>query len=255
MALLSFDDGQKSHMERVRLPDPHARPKPHIVVVDADDGGRALVSGVLTRAGYDVTGLHDGEMLLPLLREHDVDLLILEVELPGMDGFALCQTIRAVSDVLIIFLSAHSEAADRIAGLHLGADDYLAKPIEPSELQARVAAVLRRGKRTQGVGERLHVRALLLESLHASVLRADGKRINLIRTEFRLLFELARHSGCVLSIEHILSAVWGNTAISNRNLVALYVRRLRTKLERDAANPYISSTKGGYIFLTEAGRA
>jgi DNA-binding response OmpR family regulator len=197
MALLWCDDEQASRIERAGLRDSYARPKPHIVVVDADDGGRVLVSGALTSAGYHVTGLHDGKTLLPLLIEHDVDLLILEVDLPGMDGFALCQTIRCLSAVPIIFLSARAEATDRIAGLHLGADDYLAKPIDPSELLARVAAVLRRGKHGQ--------------------VRGDQVRL--------------------------------------RTLVALSIRRVRAKLERNATNRSIGSTTNGDVFLTEAGRA
>jgi DNA-binding response OmpR family regulator len=166
MALLSLTDEQASPIERVGLRDPCARPKPHIVVVDADDCGRALVSGVLMSASYRVTGLHDGSSLLPLLREHDVDLLILEVELPGMDGFALCQTTRYISEVPIIFLSARAEAADRVAGLHLGADDYLVKPIDPIELLAHVAAVLGRCKRDQAHGDQVRIRSLAAVSLH-----------------------------------------------------------------------------------------
>jgi DNA-binding response OmpR family regulator len=166
MALLWCDDEQASPIERAGLRDSHARPKAHIVVVDADDSGRALVSGVLMNAGYRVTGLHDGEMLFPLLREHEVDLLILEADLPGMDGFALCQTIRAVSDVPIIFLSARAEAADRVAGLECGATKYLVKPIEPTELQACVAAALGRGNRRRGMGDQVRIRTLAAISLH-----------------------------------------------------------------------------------------
>jgi two-component system response regulator ResD len=119
----------------------------HIVVVDGDGPSRAYARFVLTDAGYHVTELDDGTNALPLLARQPVDLLILDAELPDMDGFALCEQVRQLSDVPLVFLTTRDSTEDRVRGLRLGADDYLIKPIEPAELLARVQAVLRRCER------------------------------------------------------------------------------------------------------------
>jgi two-component system, OmpR family, response regulator ResD len=119
----------------------------HIALVDSDDPSRAYAAFVLTDAGYRVTELDDGTNVLPLLAHQPVDLIILDAELPNMDGFALCEQVRQLSDVPLIFLTTRDSTEDRVRGLRLGADDYQIKPIEPAELLARVQAVLRRCRR------------------------------------------------------------------------------------------------------------
>jgi DNA-binding response OmpR family regulator len=118
-----------------------------IVLVDGDSPSRAYASFLLSDAGYHVTELDDGTEVLPLLARQPVDLLILDAELPDMDGFALCEQVRQLSDVALVFLTTRDSTEDRVRGLRLGADDYLIKPIEPAELLARVQAVLRRCRR------------------------------------------------------------------------------------------------------------
>jgi DNA-binding response OmpR family regulator len=224
----------------------------HIVVVDNDDPSRAYAAFVLSDAGYRVTELEDGTEVLPLLTKARIDLLILDAELPGLDGFALCQQIRRTSDVALIFLTTRAATEDRVRGLQLGADDYLIKPIEPAELLVRVQAVLRRCRRQHGPPARLCVRDLVLESLHCSVLRGSGPRIALTRQEFRVLRCLAARPGEVLTIKQLWAAAWDGELRPNRNMVAVYIHRLRAKLEPDAATPqYIGSTADGYFFLTD----
>jgi len=224
----------------------------HIVVVDGDSPSRAYASFLLSDAGYHVTELDDGTNVLPLLARQPVDLLILDAELPDVDGFALCEQVRQLSDVPLIFLTTRDSTEDRVRGLRLGADDYLIKPIEPAELLARVQAVLRRCQLRHGPPGRLRVRDLILESLHSSVLRGSGPRIALTRQEFRVLRCLAAHAGQVLTIEQLWVAAWDGAPRPNRNMVAVYIHRLRTKLEPDAATPnYIGSTTNGYVFLTD----
>lgn len=127
--------------------DHQPRTETHIAVVDGDGPSRSYTRFVLTDAGYRVTELGDGRVVLPLLASQPVDLLLLDAHLPDMDGFALCKQIRHSSDVPLIFLTTRTATEDRVRGLRLGADDYLTKPIEPAELLARVQAVLRRCER------------------------------------------------------------------------------------------------------------
>jgi two-component system, OmpR family, KDP operon response regulator KdpE len=174
----------------------------------------------------------------------------------GSDGLSLWQTIRRTSDVPLLLLSAPVTGQERARALHLGADEYLTKPIDPLEFIVRVQALLRRCRRPWLGGQQIRAGDLLLDPLSASVLRSNGPRVALTRQEFRVLVCLAAHAGQVLSADQILAAAWDTALRLNRNLVAVYIRRLRIKLERDAAKPtYIGSTMDGYVFLKEARRA
>ena len=168
-----------------------------------------------------------------------------------MNGFEVCQQIRRMSDVPIIFLTAHSQLSDRIKGLQIGGDDYLVKPFEPSELLARIEAVLRRSNNDALTpSSRISQGDVTLDPVEHKVLFADGRIVMLTPLEFRLLYYLMKNPGRVLSGSQILSKVWGYDFEGESNLVAVYVRRLRTKIEPDAEHPrhIITIRNLGYKF-------
>lgn len=246
-------------MDRGRIMHPQltkSTSRRQIILAEADAAGRSALEFLLTEAGYQVISVGDGAAALGVLEQHEVAALILDATLMGSDGLSLWQTIRRTSDVPLLLLSAPVTGQERAWALHLGADDYLTKPLEPLEFVVRVQALLRRCQRPWLGAQRIRVGDLLLDPLYASVLRPGGGRVALTRQEFRVLEYLAAHSGQVLSADQILAAAWDTTSRLNCNLVAVYIRRLRIKLELDAAKPtYIGSTMDGYVFLTKAGCA
>jgi DNA-binding response OmpR family regulator len=188
---------------------------------------------------------------LQKVEEEPLDLVILDVMMPHMDGHEVCRRIRSKMHVPIIFLSAKGETSDRVQGLELGADDYLAKPFEPAELLARVKAVLRRTE-AYAMGEaqtRLVVGDFVLEPVENKAIVRD-KPIDMTPIEFRLLYCLARNAGRVLTHEFLLTSVWGYEYEGYSNQVAVYIRRLRNKIEPDPANPeHLTTVRGlGYKF-------
>ncbi len=222
-----------------------------VLVVDDDPPSVKMISFLLQEEGYDVVTASSGPEALRLVDEAAPDLVILDVMMPNMDGLEVCQRIRRRSDLPIIFLSAKGETADRIAGLDLGADDYLPKPFEPAELLARVRAVMRRVE-GGAFGEpraALEIGGFRLDPVANRVVLPDGREVELTPIEFRLLYTLARHAGRTLSHEQILSHVWGYE-YGYSNQVAVYVRRLRTKIEPDPEHPrYLITARGvGYKF-------
>ena len=223
----------------------------NILVADDDVNNVKLAAFLLEEAGYKVTRTHDGHKVMALLDEHQPDLVLLDVEIPGMNGFEVCQQIRRMSDVPIIFLTAHSQLSDRIKGLQIGGDDYLVKPFEPSELLARIEAVLRRSNNDALTpSSRISQGDVTLDPVEHKVLFADGRIVMLTPLEFRLLYYLMKNPGRVLSGSQILSKVWGYDFEGESNLVAVYVRRLRTKIEPDAEHPrhIITIRNLGYKF-------
>ena len=223
----------------------------NILVADDDVNNVKLAAFLLEEAGYKVTRTHDGHKVMTLIDEHQPDLVLLDVEMPGMNGFEVCQQIRRMSDVPIIFLTAHSQLSDRIKGLQIGGDDYLVKPFEPSELLARIEAVLRRSNNDALTpSSRISQGDVTLDPVEHKVLFADGRIVMLTPLEFRLLYYLMKNPGRVLSGSQILSKVWGYDFEGESNLVAVYVRRLRTKIEPDAEHPrhIITIRNLGYKF-------
>lgn len=223
----------------------------NILVADDDVNNVKLAAFLLEEAGYKVIRTHDGHKVMPLLEEHQPDLVLLDVEMPGMNGFEVCQQIRRMSDVPIIFLTAHSQLSDRIKGLQIGGDDYLVKPFEPSELLARIEAVLRRSNNDALTpSSRISQGDVTLDPVEHKVLFADGRVVMLTPLEFRLLYYLMKNPGRVLNGSQILSKVWGYDFEGESNLVAVYVRRLRTKIEPDAEQPrhIITIRNLGYKF-------
>jgi len=190
----------------------------------------SLVRTYLARDGCDVVWVRSGEDALAELPRHPVRLVVLDIGLPGMDGFEVCRKVRARSSVPIIMLTARDEEVDRVAGLEVGADDYVSKPFSPRELMARVKAVLRRGE----PGGRADVLTLgpVTVSRPAREVRVDGREVELTAKEFDLLCHLVENAGVVVSREALLDRVWGMAYPGETRTVDVHVGQLRRKLGR-----------------------
>jgi two-component system response regulator MtrA len=218
-----------------------------ILFVEDDDAVRETASLLLEAAGLEVTGEGDGLAALDRFRAEGADLVVLDLMLPSVGGFDICREIRRRSMVPILMLTARSSTADLVAGLELGADDYLTKPFEPSELVARVRALLRRT--SSGDDEVVSVRRLRIDPAAFRV-EKDGEEVSLSATEFRLLLELARHPGQVFTREVLLDRVWNYDYLGDSRLVDMAIKRLRDKVEDDPSEPSaIRTVRGvGYRF-------
>ena len=203
----------------------------------------ALVLG-LGDEGYEVLEAGSGEAALRLLDHERVDVVLLDLMLPGMDGFAVCRAIRRDGDLPIIMITARSETEDVIRGLEAGADDYVAKPAVASELAARVRALLRRAR--AGRSEPAVLRAGDVE-IHPDlgIATRGGQDVHLTRTELRLLSELAAADGKVVTREQLLERVWGYDYFGDTRLLDVHVRRLRRKVEDDPSEPRLVLTVRG----------
>lgn len=223
-----------------------------ILAVDDDRNNLKMLAFLLGEEGYQVITTDDGTKALELVDSERPDLVILDVMMPQIDGFEVCRRIRQTADVPIIMLSAKGETADRVAGLELGADDYLPKPFEPSELLARVKAVLRRSEIAvfDDPDAAVAVSGLRLDPVSHRVVLEDGRTRDLTPIEFRLLHCLMRNAGRTLTHDFLLSHAWGYEYDGYSNQIAVYIRRLRSKIERDPAHPeYITTIRGlGYRF-------
>ncbi|MDZ5699472.1 response regulator [Chelativorans sp. M5D2P16] len=230
----------------------------HVVVVDDHTDIRDLVRQYLEQQGYKVSVAEGGSSLRRILERQTVDLIILDIMMPGEDGISLCRRIRASEDIPIIFLTAMAEDTDRIVGLELGADDYLVKPFNPRELLARIRAVLRRAtapaalrvmheRRTVRIG---HWRVNLGRQ---EICGEDGVGIPLSTAEFRLLKVFIERPGLVLSREQLLDLTVGRTADIFDRSIDNQVSRLRKKIEENPKNPSIIKTHwgGGYSLCAE----
>ncbi len=213
-------------------------PERSILIIEDEPNIAEVISLYLNRAGYLVQSLGDGQAAQDLLEKRIPDLVILDLMLPGLDGYSLTRWLRERSDVPIIMLTSRREEMDRIAGLEMGADDYVVKPFSPQELVSRVRAVLRRsGAEKPGESERpLQVGTLQIDPLSRSVLMS-GKPVELTLKEFDVLYLLARHPHQVFSRDQLLEKVWGVSEYIDPGTVTVHVRRLREKIEADPSNP------------------
>ena len=197
--------------------------------------------------GWIVDEAGSGEEAIELFARATPDVVLIDIMLPGIDGFELCRTLRRNSDVPIVMVTARNDTHDVVAGLEAGADDYLAKPFAPKELSARIRALLRRLRPIVTGHAKLSFGNLEIVPDEGKVLR-DGAELHLTKTEFRLLCELAQNPGRVFSRESLLDKVWGYDYFGDGRLVDVHVRRLRTKVEADPANPrHVVTVRGlGY---------
>jgi DNA-binding response OmpR family regulator len=218
-----------------------------ILAVEDDERIRSAVKLALEDEGWTVEEAASGEDGLDLFTRSPSDVVLIDIMLPGIDGFEVCRNIRRTSDVPIVMVTARADTHDIVAGLEAGADDYLTKPFAPKELSARIRALLRRAKSLGSGSSHLRFGDLEVWPDEGKVLLA-GTELHLTKTEFRLLCELASNPGRVFSREMLLDKVWGYGYFGDGRLVDVHVRRLRTKVERDAANPrHIVTVRGlGY---------
>ena len=218
-----------------------------ILSVEDDERIRTAVKLALEDEGWAVEEADTGEEALNAFQRQPADVVLIDIMLPGIDGFDVCRAIRRVSDVPIVMVTARADTHDVVAGLEAGADDYLTKPFAPKELSARIRALLRRARSSDSGSA--HLRFGDLEIVpDEGVVRRGGEEIHLTKTEFRLLVELASSPGRVFSRETLLERVWGYGYFGDGRLVDVHVRRLRTKVESDAANPrHVVTVRGlGY---------
>jgi len=221
-----------------------------VLVVDDEPMVVDVLRRYLQRDGFVVEVARDGAAALQEVARSSPDLVILDLTLPTVDGLEVCRMLRLASQVPILMLTARGEVEDRIRGLSVGADDYVVKPFSPSEIVARVHAILRRASQASGDGEQeLRFAGLTIRpALH--LVERDGRSIDLAGREYDLLVHLARHPRLVFSRDKLLDAVWGYAFVGEPSTVTVHVRRLREKIEPDPAHPsYIKTVWGmGYKF-------
>jgi two-component system response regulator ResD len=221
-----------------------------VLVVDDEPMVVDVLRRYLLRDGFAVDVARDGAAALAEVARRSPDLVILDLTLPSMDGLEVCRTLRLAGKVAILMVTARGEVEDRIRGLGMGADDYVVKPFSPSEIVARVHAILRRASQAgTGVQQELRFPGLTLRpALH--LVERDGRSVDLAGREYDLLLHLAQNPRLVFSRDTLLDAVWGYSFAGEPSTVTVHVRRLREKIEPDPAHPfYIKTVWGlGYKF-------
>ncbi|NCV74817.1 DNA-binding response regulator, partial [bacterium] len=207
-----------------------------VLTVEDDERIRASVKLALEDEGWIVDEAPTGEDAIAIFQSTPADVVLIDIMLPGMDGFELCRTLRKLSDVPIVMVTARVDTHDVVAGLEAGADDYLTKPFAPKELSARIRALLRRVRPSAPGHSKLVFGNLEIIPDEGKV-TLSGKDVPLTKTEFRLLCELAHDPNGVFSREVLLDKVWGHGYFGDGRLVDVHIRRLRMKVEVDPAEP------------------
>ena len=222
-----------------------------IMLVDDEESIQKLLTYPLEREGYTVVQARDGEEALRRFSEQPVDLVVLDVMLPRLDGLEVCRRLRTGSAVPIIMLTARDDEVDKVLGLELGADDYITKPFSIREFRSRIRAVLRRaGLRAERAADgAIEVGSIAIDPVKRAV-TVDGERAQLTYVEFEVLHTLASHPGRVYSRQALLEAVWGDSAYREPRTIDVHIRHLREKIEADPREPaYIFTVRGvGYRF-------
>lgn len=232
-------------------------PRPRILLVEDDPLVRKALTSALEVEGYAVTREEDGARAVELFASDRFDLVIVDVMLPTIDGFEVCRRIRKSSSVPIIVVTARIDTVDAVVGLESGADDYVRKPFDITELKARIRALLRRKVESPPDDvEKIAVGEIVVD---AGAYRAwkRGREVDLSATEFRLLLELVSHPGRVLTRDILIENVWGYDYLGGSRLVDMAIKRLRAKIEDDPASPaYVHTVRGiGYRLEVPSGGA
>lgn len=226
-----------------------------ILVVDDEPDIVELVSYNLKKEGFSVSSASDGEEALNKIRKGKFDLVVLDLMLPGIQGIELCRILRKNPEterLPIVMLTAKGEPTDKVLGLEIGADDYLAKPFSPRELIARIKAVLRRTAEKPSTGKIIRMGDLVINLETYTVLKKSSP-LTLSSTEFRLLLYLVERKGRVFSREQLLDAVWKDESYVEPRTVDVHIRRLRTQIEDEPSNPLYIKTRRGIGYYMDAG--
>jgi len=237
-------------------PPQRAEPTTILLIEDDESIAEPLIFG-LENEGYRVLHAANGQQGLQLARTESPTVILLDVMLPGVDGFAVCRTLRRESAVPILMLTARGQEMDRVMGLELGADDYIVKPFSFRELLARVRAILRRRQLDRGLSptpvDRLNIGEIVLDRTARQVWRA-GRLVELAQREFDLLAALMEHAGQAIQRHELLDRVWGENWIGDPRTLDVHIRWLREKIEDDPSTPrYIQTVRGyGYRFVDPA---
>lgn len=230
--------------------------KTTILVADDDPQLLRLITRNLELEGYDALPAHNGQEALDAIESRLPDLALLDVMMPKMDGFTVCQKVRDFSALPIIIVTARGQESDKVRGLDLGADDYLTKPFSVDELLARVRAVLRRAQftqqeRAQGLQEQVTIGDLHIDYAQRQV-RLGAREVTLTPVEYRLLAHLAQNVGRVITQDLLLGHVWGAEYVGESHMLQVNINRLRRKIEPDPAHPRYILTKVGIGYLLSA---
>jgi DNA-binding response OmpR family regulator len=219
---------------------------PTILLVDDEDAIQKLLTFPLQKDGYRVVEARDGEVALRRFDEEDIDLVVLDLALPKLDGLEVCRRLRARSAVPIIMLTARDEEIDKVVGLEIGADDYITKPFSIREFRSRVRALLRRASLTPPAssGAAIEIGPLRIDPARRQV-EVEGQSKELTYVEFELVRFLAEQPGRVFSRFDLLEKIWGSSQFRDPRTVDVHVRHLREKLERDASKPELILTVRG----------
>ena len=225
---------------------------PTILLVDDEDAVQKLLTYPLERDGFTVVHARDGEEALARFAEEDIDLVVLDLMLPRLDGLEVCKRLRAESTVPIIMLTARDDELDKVLGLELGADDYITKPFSLREFRSRVKAALRRAGMAQPETDDeqpIDVRGLRIDPTKRTVIR-NGDGVATTFVEFEILTALARSPGRVFTRDMLLARVWGDSAYRDPRTIDVHIRHLREKIETDPKEPeYLFTVRGvGYRF-------
>jgi DNA-binding response OmpR family regulator len=223
-----------------------------ILLVDDEESIQKLLTFPLERDGFRVVPAHDGEEALDRFGQERVDLVVLDVMLPRLDGLEVCRKLRATSSVPILMLTARDDELDKVLGLELGADDYMTKPFSVREFRSRVRALLRRAaapRHEPGGDDVIQADGLRIDPARRRV-TVDGREVELTYVEFELLRALAERPGRVFTRQALLERLWGDSDYRDPRTIDVHIRHLREKLERDARRPeYIFTVRGvGYRF-------
>lgn len=241
------------------LQEPAATKAAHVVVVDDDPQIRDLLGQVLERYGFRATALPSGKDLWLLLASEQPHLIVLDLMLPGVDGLSLCRQLRAQSPIPVIMLTARAEPVDRIVGLEVGADDYLAKPFDPRELVARIRTVLRRvpvSAAPAAQARHYGFEGWVLDLTRRELRNPAGVIVALSSLEYRLLELLLQSGGRVLTRDHIMETMAGRPASPFERRIDIAISRLRARIGDDAREPRLIKTvrNRGYVFAVEVCR-